>query len=247
MAGRAAAVEVCGYVRVSTDEQANSGLSLDSQRDRIRGFAGFKGLPLIATFEDPGGSGKSLDRPGLQAALGWLSEVPGRGLVVAKLDRLSRSVRDWCRLLDGYFKPDAPARSFLFAASDSVDTSTAAGRLFLGFLFMVAEWERDTIVERTRSGLDVKRRRGELVGSVPYGYGLAADGRRLVPHPGERAAADLAARLRASGKSLREVGRGLTAAGLSPRGGGAWHAARVAELVRRAPALAAEISTDGEA
>ena len=141
--------KVVGYVRVSTDEQANEGVSLDAQRGKLAQYADLHDLDLVATEADAGVSAKTLDRPGLRVALYRLASGEAAGLLIAKLDRLSRSVSDWNRLIEAYFGPVAGKE--LFSVADSIDTRTAAGRMVLNILMSVAQWEREAIAERTRT------------------------------------------------------------------------------------------------
>jgi DNA invertase Pin-like site-specific DNA recombinase len=114
-----------GYVRVSTLEQASEGVSLDAQRDKIRAYCKFNGIKLIDLLADEGVSGSTLERPGLQAALRILQRGRANTLVVVKLDRLTRSVRDLCLLVDDYFAQD---RHHLLSICGMVNTHSAAGR-----------------------------------------------------------------------------------------------------------------------
>ena len=102
------------------------------------------------------------------------------------MDRLSRSVVDWNDLIDGYFGEKAGKQ--LFSVADSIDTRTAAGRLVLNVLMSVAQWERETIGERTTAAMQYKRSKNERVGKVPFGYDLAADGVQLIPNEVEQRA-----------------------------------------------------------
>src|SRR6476661_5883591 len=120
-------MRVIGYIRVSTDEQATGGQSLGAQRAKINDYARLYDLELVAVIEDAGVSAKSLNRPGLQKALAMLRSGKVDGLVIAKLDRLTRSVADWQTLIDDYFGERAGKQ--LFSVADSIDTRTAAGRL----------------------------------------------------------------------------------------------------------------------
>ena len=92
-----------GYVRVSTQEQASEGVSLDAQRDRLTAYCKMNGIKLIDIKADEGISGSTLERPGLQAALQMLKRGRANTLLVAKLDRLSRSLRDVCALVEDFF------------------------------------------------------------------------------------------------------------------------------------------------
>jgi DNA invertase Pin-like site-specific DNA recombinase len=152
--------KVLGYVRVSREEQAE-GDSPKVQEDRLRAYAALYGLQLVDVLHDLGQSGKSLDRPGVRAALAALDAGRADGLLVAKLDRLTRSVRDLAELLETYFGERGGFD--LISVNEQIDTRTANGRMMLRILTTVAEWERETIVERTaealRLGFDNHRNR----------------------------------------------------------------------------------------
>jgi DNA invertase Pin-like site-specific DNA recombinase len=153
---------VIGYVRVSTDEQAISGLGLDAQRAAIEAAATARGWTIVGWTEDAGVSGGVLptDRPGLGAAIVRLCRGEADVLVAAKLDRLSRSVRHLLALLD-----EASRCRFGVVALDSdVDTTSASGRLITTVLGGVAEWERGVISERTKAALQVKKAAGARLG-----------------------------------------------------------------------------------
>ena len=226
-------MKVIGYIRVSTEEQASDGVSLASQREKIEGYAKLYDLELIGIIEDAGQSGKTLDRPGLQEALAMVRKGKVGGLVIAKLDRLSRSVVDWNTLIDGFFGERAGKQ--LFSVADSIDTRTAAGRLVLNVLMSVAQWERETIGERTKDALQHKIRKGERCGKVRFGYALADDGKTLLPVPAEQEAIALIRRLKAEGQTLRDVAAELTRRGiLTKEGHTRWTRTAVARILERA-------------
>jgi len=230
--GKGDAMNVIGYIRVSTEEQATNGQSLDAQRAKLEAYAALYDLQLVGIIVDAGASAKSLNRPGLQDALAQLRRGAADGLVIAKLDRLTRSVGDWQRLIDGYFGEKAGKQ--LFSVADSIDTRTAAGRLVLNVLLSVAQWERETIAERTADALQHKIRKGERCGKVRFGYDLAADGRTLVAVPTERDAIRLMQELRADGRTLRDIADELNRRGIETREGGTWKHTTVARILNRA-------------
>jgi len=115
-----------GYVRVSTQEQASEGVSLDAQRDRLRAYCKLNSIKLIDIKADEGISGGTLERPGLQAALAMLRRGTANTLIVVKLDRLSRSIRDVCSLVEDYFSDE---RFHLLSLCGMANTHTAAGRM----------------------------------------------------------------------------------------------------------------------
>ena len=194
---------VVAYSRVSTEEQSESGHSMAAQKEKLKAYCSLYDLELIEIIEDAGQSAKSLNRPRLQRALQMLRDGEADGLVIVKLDRLTRSVADWQELIDGYF--GEKAGKSLCSVSDSIDTRTAAGRLVLNVLLSVAQWEREAIGERTRDALQHKRRQGKRAGQLPYGHMLADDGDTLLVNPREQAAIELMALLRASGLSYGAI------------------------------------------
>lgn len=233
-------VRVVGYVRVSTEEQADKGVSLAAQVEKLKLYCRLHELDLVAVEQDPGVSGKSLDRPGLTAALGRLDGGEADGLLIAKLDRLTRSVRDLGTLLESHF---SESKGYvLMSVADQVDTRTAAGRLVLNVLISVAQWERETTVERTVEGLRFKREAGERTGGVPYGYDVDPAGpvnrkgrpSRLVPVAAEQRGLALIAACAVVGLSLRATAAKLDALGVpTKKGRPGWSAAAVARILGR--------------
>ena len=232
---------VVGYARVSTEEQATTGVSLDAQVAKLRAYAATYDLDLVAVEVDDGVSAKSLQRPALGRALARLDAGEADGLLVAKLDRLTRSVRDVNDLVDRYFGEKAGRK--LFSVGEAIDTRKASGRMVMNLMTTVAQWEREVICERTREALAHKRARGERIGSVPYGFRLdESDPRRsktgrpvaLAIEPREMEAVALAARLGEDGKSLRMIAACLQALGYPTRGGRPWRHTSVVRILGRA-------------
>jgi DNA invertase Pin-like site-specific DNA recombinase len=225
-------MKVVGYIRVSTDEQANSGLSLDSQRAKLNAYADLYDLELVAIIEDDQ-SAKNLNRAGVQRVLGMLKAGEADGLLIAKLDRLSRSVADFQTLIDRYFGEKAGKQ--LLSVADSIDTRTASGRLVLNVLLSVAQWEREAIAERTKDTLQHKIRNNERCGKVRFGYDLAQDGIHLVPNEDEQDAICLMQQLRANGESYRAIATELERRGiLTKEGKGKWSHTAVKGILKRA-------------
>jgi site-specific DNA recombinase len=202
------------YIRVSTVGQAVDGVSLEAQREKVELFTRLHDLDLVAVVEDAGASAKTLDRPGLVRALAMLEAGQADALLVCKLDRLTRSVRDLGYLIETHFGTNGHA---LMSISESVDTRTAAGRLVLNVLTSVAQWERETTVERTKDAMSHLKSQGKRVGSVPFGFKVAEDN-QLVPDPQEQEALAIMRRLRAAGYSLRDIAAHLEENGYTPRG-----------------------------
>ena len=158
--GTCGALGAVGYVRVSTQEQSSSGAGLEAQRQAITAEAKRRGWNLVAIFEDAGLSGKNLNRPGLEQALATVKNGQANAIVVAKLDRLSRSLVDFASLL-----ADAKRHGYNVVALDlGVDLSTPAGEFLASVMASAAQWERRIIGQRTRDALAVKRAQGLRLG-----------------------------------------------------------------------------------
>lgn len=149
------------YRRVSTNEQKNSGAGMWAQKLPIEAWAAANGKTLI-WLEDDGYSAGAMDnRPGLQKALELIREGKAGGIVVSKLDRLSRSMLDFCLLME-----DASKNQWQMVALDfGLDTSTPAGKMMIGVLALFAQFERDVIKQRTKDGLAAKQAAGVRLGA----------------------------------------------------------------------------------
>lgn len=228
-------MRLISYSRVSTDDQADNGVSLDAQRDKARLYCELHEHTLVAELRDAASGKDTAHRPGLLEALAMLERGEADGLVVAKLDRLTRSLEDWSRLLRVYFGERSRHDVALHAISDYVDTSCATGRLVLNMQVSVMQWEREIIGERTREALAHKASKLERVGGIPYGWQLAADGVHVEPCEAEQRVAERARELRADGLALRKVGAQLAAEGHRPRNGRASWGAETVKRVLAAP------------
>jgi DNA invertase Pin-like site-specific DNA recombinase len=153
-------VRVVGYVRVSTEEQAASGAGLEAQRAAIRQEADRRGWSLVEIYQDTASGKSATGRVGLRAALGDLDTKAADALVVAKLDRLSRSLADFSTLMER-----SRRRGWEIVVLDlNVDTTTPTGEAMASMLAVFAQWERRMIGQRTREGLAVKRAQGVRLG-----------------------------------------------------------------------------------
>lgn len=204
---------VVGYCRVSTAEQADSGLGLEAQRQAIRSECERRGWELVAVEEDAGVSGKVTSRPGLQRALDACRRGEADGLVVAKLDRLSRSVQHAAQLL-----AEAEREGWALVALDlGVDLSTPAGEVMAHVLAAIAQFERRLIGQRTKDALAVKRAEGVRLG-------------RPQVLPGQVVAR--IARERAAGRSLQAIADALNGEGIATAHGGAkWWPSTVGKVL----------------
>jgi DNA invertase Pin-like site-specific DNA recombinase len=159
-------MRVLAYVRVSSEEQADSGAGLEAQRAAIQRECERRGWQIIEVIQDAGFSAKDLKRPGVRAALDQLGRKQADGLVVAKLDRLSRSMLDFTAVM-----ATAQKEGWALVALDcAVDTTTPAGEAMANVLAVFAQFERRLIGQRTREALAVKKKQGVRLGrpqSIP--------------------------------------------------------------------------------
>ena len=174
-----ALTRVCLYTRISTDEE-NQPTSLHSQRERLEAFCtAQEGWRIVAHKHDQA-TGTKLDRPGLQAAL----ELARLGaidlLLVYRVDRLSRKVRQLAQLAEELDTCNVVLRS----ATEPFDTGSAAGRMMLQMLAVFAEFEHATIVDRIAAGIERRAKEGRWFGGrPPFGYQFSNEQRVLVPDP----------------------------------------------------------------
>ncbi len=222
-------MKAIGYVRVSTDEQAREGISLDNQRAKIESYCSLHDLELIGIIEDAGKSGKDLNREGIRSLLDRIKSHQIDAVVVYKLDRLSRRVKDTLTLMDLVEKKSIAFHSI----TERIDTKSAMGKFFLNIMASMNQWERDTISERTRDALHHKIDKGERAGQIPYGWELADDGKSLLPNEREQKAVSLIKDLNDKGYSYRAICRELDKEGYKPVGK-TWHPQTISNILRKA-------------
>lgn len=206
------------YCRVSTDKQADGGVSLEAQDAKVRAMATVHDAELVDVIVDAGASAKSLDRPGMARLLALVDAGAVDLVIIAKLDRLTRSVKDLSELLERFTRRGVA----LVSVSESLDTASAAGRLVLNIMMSVSQWERETIGERTADAMAHKKANGERVGTVSFGFSVAADGVRLEENAAEQAIIGRIRELRTAGFSTRRIADALNAEGFTTRRGTPW-------------------------
>lgn len=202
------------YLRVSTSEQAASGLGVEAQRVTAQAYAGRKGLTITGEFCDEGISAKNISgRLGALAALAAVRDRKAAGLLVAKMDRLSRSVVDGAGLMEAA-RHEGWALHF---ADLDIDTSTPAGEMAANIIISGSQYERRLISQRTRDALAARRARGERLGAAP---GLPHDvTRRIVAE-------------RRAGRTFQAIADGLINDGiLTARGKAKWYPATIRAVV----------------
>ncbi|APT10262.1 MULTISPECIES: recombinase family protein [Mycobacterium avium complex (MAC)] len=214
---------VVAYVRVSTEEQAASGAGLDAQRAAIAAECDRRGWTVVGWYADEGVSGgKALDaRPALTAALNTVETAQAAVLMVAKSDRLARSLPTLLHVIDRAER----AGGVVVAVDGTVDTSTAAGRFTTQIMGSVAELERGLISDRTKAALAVRKAQGVRLGR---------------PTTVPSSVVDRIAAERAAGATWAAIADGLNADGTpTGQGGSQWFPNTVARIAKRAVAVPA--------
>lgn len=223
--GTAAAV---GYVRVSREEQAREGVSLDVQRARIQAYAAAKNLALEATYSDDGVSGKDLGRTGLRRLLSFCAEGHAGHVIVWRLDRLTRNTRDLLHLVQDLFL----AREIeLHSVCESLDTATPHGRFVLTLFGGLAQMERELIAERTREALAWKRKNGLPTSHPPLGFRPVGKRERMRPEAREMNIVRRIFSMREAGESYRAIAARLNARRVGTKRGRRWHHTTVAKVL----------------
>jgi len=170
-------VIVVTYVRVSTQEQATEGTSIEHQAYQTTAYCKSQDWEIVRNYADPGYSGKDGERPGLKRLLADAKAGLFDRVAVYKLDRLSRNLRLLLEI-------EETLRSYgvsLNSVKETLDTSTAIGRTTFQVLGLVAQWEREAIIERTRSGRVQRYKEGRWASGKPaYGYSYDRDSKKLI-------------------------------------------------------------------
>ena len=194
-------MKIVGYVRVSSDKQADAGMSLEVQESQIIKYAELYDIGLGEIIVDAGESAKSLKRPGMLRLIELMDSNLCQGVLIVKLDRLTRSVKDLCYLLERYFSKD----KILISVQEKIDTNSAMGRMVMNVVMSISQWEREATSERTKAVLQHKKTKGERIGNIPFGYKLAADGIHLEEDLSEQRVIDFIKTQRSTGKTLAEI------------------------------------------
>jgi site-specific DNA recombinase len=220
-----------GYIRVSTSQQTEEGYSLEAQRRKIQAYCDLHDLELMEIIEDAGLSGKSIaGRPGIQRILELVKTGKVDHVVILKLDRLARNVKEACEIADLLQRKSVALHSI----SEKLDTGSASGRLFYNILSAMSQWEREVIAERTKTALAVKRDNGERISRyAPFGFTFDTHG-NLVIDDNEQATIARVQELNAQGYTVRGIVEYLDAHGYRNRAGKSFGVKEAWTLTKRA-------------
>lgn len=237
-----AALRAAVYIRVSSQEQANEGVSLAAQEERCRAYAASQGWAIAQVYIDPGYSGKSLQRPAMHRLLADAPTGVWQIVLVWRLDRLTRRQRDALHILEEVL---TPAGVGLKSVTESFDTTTPLGKAMLGMLSVFAQLERETIIERIKLGKGEAHRQGRWGGGpVPYGYQRTAHG-QLEPDPAQAPWVRWLYTEAARGVSPDVLAAQLMERGIPGPAGTTWHAQSVRKILLR-PIYVGDVARFGD-
>lgn len=212
-----------GYVRVSTREQADSGLSLELQGKAIGDYCKYNKIRLYCLISDPGESGKDLNRSGIRKVIQMCSNRQISHVVVYKMDRLTRRTMDLLMLVEKVFTGNGVE---FHSICEKIDTDTSMGKFYLTIIGAFSQMQRDYIAERTIEALRQKKERGEPVGCPPYGY-VAGNGGRYEKCGVQMKVIKRIRRLRREGYSYKAIADTLNSQNIPTKRGGFWSSGTV--------------------
>jgi site-specific DNA recombinase len=221
-----------GYVRVSTEDQAQGRVPLEAQEEKIRAYCLAKGWDLLTVVRDGGYSAKDLNRPGMQEILKGCKKKEFDVVVILKLDRLTRSVKDLGYLVEDVFKRGNIAFSSI---QDNFDTSRANGMMVMNILATIAQWEREIISELTRKAMRFMKNTLKLVGAVPFGFDLVEG--HLEPNPDEMGLVQRVVAMKQNGQPYQRIASHLNHRDITSKNGGSWHPKTVMGVLNHVQSL----------
>lgn len=217
------------YIRVSTEEQAAEGYSIDAQKTKLVQYCQIHDLDIGGIYIDDGVSAKDLNRPQVQKLLKTVEDRTIQRVLVFKLDRITRSLRDLLDLIDLF-----EAKKVIFTSlTEQIDTSTATGRMFVQLLGVIAEWERGIIGERVVEGMEERARTGKYTApGSPYGY--TYDGENYLINEEEAQVIRLIFEMHRGGKGYTKIANYLNELGYRTKRG-ALHTTKSVNLIITRP------------
>lgn len=220
-------MKTIGYIRVSTEEQAREGISLEAQEKRIRNYCDYKGYELTEVIKDEGISGgKNKKREGFVSVLNRIEQNGFDAIILYSLERISRDMLTLLcleKLLNEY-------NVELHTIEGEIDTSTPDGYLSFAMRAFLGEMERRQVKYRTKKAMEYKKQKGEVVGSVPYGF--ARKGKDLIPVEKEQEIIRIVNRLYKQDKGIAAIARKLTKLNYKTRRSKEFSALQVRRIIK---------------
>ncbi len=215
------------YIRVSSEDQAKEGFSIPAQKEKLIQFCDIKDWTINGIYIEEGISGKNIkDRPQLLTLIDDIKNKTINNILVYKLDRLTRSTKDLIDIVDFLKDEGCEFNSF----SEQIDTTSATGRMFLKFLGVIAEMERETIAERVAFGYEQKAREGNYLNTQGvYGYDYKEGS--LYINDSERIIVNEIFDNYLKGWSYHRIARDLNKRSIPTKRGGQWRAGTIKSII----------------
>lgn len=213
------------YMRVSTQEQAENGNSLEFQKEKLEAYCKIHEYKIVGEYVDAGVSGAKFNRPALDRLKDNVEKIDV--VLIYKLDRLSRSIKDTMLLIEDFFKPN---NIDLISLSENFDTSQAIGMATVGMLSTFAQLERDTINQRTLAGKVQSVKNGNYINNVPFGY--IKEGKKLVKDENTRECLEFIFEKLLDGYSTNQIAKLLETNNYSNLRKGLWHYSIINRIAR---------------
>lgn len=215
-----------GYVRVSTEKQAEDGVSLDAQINKIKAWASLNDYELLHIYKDEGISGSSLNkRDGMIKALSNINK--GMAFVCYSLSRISRDTVDTINISRDIEKKGAD----LVSLSEKIDTTGASGKMIFNMLAVLNQFERDQVSERTQVAMQFKKSKNQAYSPTPYGY--TRQGNELIIDKQEASNILKIKKMFETGKGYSEIARILNSENIPTKTGKIWRANTIYYLLQR--------------
>lgn len=212
------------YTRVSTDEKAVRTLSLEAQHIEVTTYADRSGLTIVKILTDEDESASTLNRPAMSELLTHIDSGGIDAVIISKLDRLTRRIKDFMSLLQRLRKAkraDGGKGVDLISSAESLDTGSDTGQIVINVVDSVSQWDREVIGERTSAVLQERKAQGRTTGNPPFGYAVG-EGGVLIENEREQTILKRVAQLREQGKTWQIIADTLTAEGVRTRRGTAF-------------------------
>lgn len=225
-------MRLVAYCRVSTEKQLSEGHSLEAQAAKVATYCDLYDYQLVTIISEQA-SAKSLKREGIQQAIEMIKAGEADGILVTKLDRLTRSMKDFHYILETIIN-DGKINAKLHSVEESLNSSTATGRMILNLIMTTSTWERETISERTSVVLQHKKKiAGKSInGRAPYGWRWSdTETRELVPVCREQEILSIMMELRSLGETYQSISNELDRRQLATKRGGNWTASTVRKII----------------
>lgn len=206
------------YIRVSTEDQAKDGFSINAQKEKLTKYAEANDWKIFDYYIDDGISGKNLDgRPEVTRLLNDVENGKINNVLIYKLDRLTRSVRDLIYLIELFEKHNCTFNS----QTEKIDTSNAVGRMFVKIIGIFAEFERENLAERVSFGYEQKTREGNYTNTNGvYGYDYIIGEQKIIVNNEEKELVNRIYDLYIDGMSLWKIARLLNMERVKTKRGG---------------------------